>query len=335
MGPFARNQINATVVITGGSAGLGRALAHRFAEAGARVGIIARDAQALASLKDEFASSGVTVHIEDCDVADAAAVFMAADEMERALGPINIWINCAMLTVFSPFERITPEEFRRVTEATYLGYVHGTMAALRRMKPRNSGTILQIGSALAYRAIPLQSAYCGAKHAIRGFTNSLRCELLRDRSSIKLTMVQLPAMNTPQFDWARTHMGREPRPVAPVYQPEAIAEAVFRAAQEGRREYWLGRATIAAILGDMAAPAFLDRFLARHAYVAQERAVAVGPTRCDNLFAPITELHRIHGSFDAEAAARVFMWPELRIRAAAAGAAIILVLVILWLLAEL
>jgi NAD(P)-dependent dehydrogenase (short-subunit alcohol dehydrogenase family) len=296
------------------------------------VGIIARDAQALEA---ELIASGAAAHVEAYDVADAAAVFKAADEMERALGPIEIWINCAMLTVFSPFERIEPEEFRRVTEATYLGYVHGTMAALRRMRPRNSGSIIQIGSALAYRAIPLQSAYCRAKHAIRGFTNSLRCELLRDRSAIKLTMVQLPAMNTPQFDWARTHVEGEPRPVAPVYQPEAIAEAVFRATQEGHREYWLGRATIAAILGDMAAPAFLDRFLARHAYAAQERKTPVSPARRDNLFAPVTELHRIRGTFDDEAEARVFMAPELHIRTAATFALFILLAFVLWLLAAL
>ena len=206
---------NRTVVITGASAGVGRSVAHRFARAGARLGLIARDADALNEVKNEIEGLGGTAIVTAADVADADAVFEAADAIQRRFGSIDVWINDAMVTVFSPVWKITPQEFCRVTEVTYLGVVHGTMAALRHMRPRNRGTIIQVGSALAYRGIPLQAAYCGAKHAIRGFTNSLRSELIHDRSDIKLTIVELPAVNTPQFDWARTHMPRQPRPVPP------------------------------------------------------------------------------------------------------------------------
>jgi NAD(P)-dependent dehydrogenase (short-subunit alcohol dehydrogenase family) len=243
------------------------------------------------------------------DVADADAVLKAADMVAAKYGGIDIWINCAMVTVFSPLWRITAEEFRRVTEVTYLGFVHGTMAALRHMRPRNRGTIVQIGSALAYRGIPLQSAYCGAKYAIRGFTDSLRTELIHANSAIKLTIVELPAVNTPQFDWARTHMAKSPRPVAPVVQPEAIADIVFRAAHEPSREYWLGLSTLKAILGGMVLPKFLDRFLARNVYGGQETDVPVSPDRRDNLMTPVHDLHRTRGSFSQEAANAVMAVP--------------------------
>ncbi len=307
------------VVITGASAGVGRAAAHRFARAGASLGLIARDDAALDALRAELAPSAEKICCVACDMCDADAVFDAAQRIARELGPIDIWINNAMLTVFSPLSEITPEEFKHVTEATYLGYVYGTMAALRNMRPRNAGVILQVGSALAYRGIPLQSAYCGAKHAIRGFTDSLRAELIHDGSDIKLTMVQVPAVNTPQFDWARSHLAGAPRPVPPVVQPEAIADAIFHAAQEAHREYWLGRSTVQAILGNMLAPGLLDRYLAKFGYDSQQRKSARAPGRGDNLFAPLRELHHTRGSFDAEAESRVSMWSGERARVAAAG----------------
>jgi short-subunit dehydrogenase len=290
-----------TVVITGASAGVGRAIAHRFARAGARLGLIARDAEALAEVKAEIERMGGTACVAPADVADATAVFAAADTIAGALGPIEVWINDAMATVFSPLMQMTPDEFRRVTEVTYLGFVHGTMAALRHMQPRDRGTIIQVGSALAYRGIPLQSAYCGAKHAIRGFTNSLRSELIHTRSRVALTMVQLPAVNTPQFDWARSHLPRKPRPVPPVVQPEAIAEAIYHAACRPRREYWIGGSTIKVILANTILPGWLDRYLAKVAYGGQETAVAASSARPDNLLRPVHDLHRTRGSFSREA----------------------------------
>lgn len=320
-----RHMEGRVVVITGASAGVGRATARRFARAGARVGLIAREAAALEETRAEIESFGGKAHSVACDVADSAAVFEAAETLARELGPIEVWINNAMLTVFSPVSEITPEEFRRVTEATYLGYVYGTMAALRQMRPRKSGTIVQVGSALAYRGIPLQAAYCGAKHAIRGFTDSLRSELIHDGSDIRLTMVQLPAVNTPQFDWGRTHMGREPRPLPPVFQPESVADAIFRAARQTHREYWLGRSTVQAILGNMAAPGLLDRYLARRAYEGQRRKTPIQPGRQDNLFSPIHGLHRTRGSFSHEASGSLSVWSGDRARLAAAGLAAALI----------
>lgn len=310
------------VVITGASAGVGRAVAQRFAKAGARIGIIARDPAALADVAREIEEFGGTAHAVACDVAHAPALFDAADAIACELGPIDIWINDAMATVFSPVSEITPDEFRRVTEVTYLGGVFGVMAALRHMRRRNHGTIVQVGSALAYRAIPLQSAYCGAKHALRGFLDSLRCELIHEGSDIRITMVQLPAVNTPQFDWARTHVAKEPRPVAPVFEPEAIAEAIFAAAHEGRREYWVGGSTIAAIVGNMAAPGLLDRYLARTAYGAQERKKRISPERRDNLYSPVAEPHRTKGSFSYESRNGVSMWSATRARLTLAAAAL-------------
>jgi short-subunit dehydrogenase len=307
---------NRTVVVTGASAGVGRAIALRFARAGARLGLIARDEAALAQVKDEAERLGGAAHVAAADVADADAVFAAADDIARQLGPIEAWVNDAMVTVFSPVWEITPEEFRRVTEVTYLGAVHGTMAALAHMRTRNRGTIIQIGSALAYRGIPLQAAYCGAKHAIRGFTNSLRSELIHANSAITLTIMELPAVNTPQFDWARTHMAREPRPVPPVVEPEAIADAVFRAALSPRREVWIGWSTLKVILGNMVLPEFLDRYLARAAFEAQETRVPVAPGRRDNLMTPVHDLHRIRGIFGQEASNRTVVVPGAAARLA-------------------
>src|SRR3569832_698877 len=233
-----------TVVITGGTAGGGRAMAIRFAAAGDRVGILARDAAALEALRSELAARGSTVQVESVDVADAQDLMIAAEHLQEKLGPVDVWINNAMETVFSTVSRMTPREFQRVTQVTYLGVVHGTLAALSSMRPRGCGRIIQIGSALAYRGIPLQSAYCGAKHAIRGFTESLYTELMHEKSGIRVSLVELPAVNTPQFDWARTHLSHTPRPVGQPVQPEVVAEAVFRAAAGRYREYWIGLTTM-------------------------------------------------------------------------------------------
>jgi short-subunit dehydrogenase len=292
---------NRTVVITGASAGIGRATAHRFAKAKARIGLIARDSEALNDVKDEIEKMGGTAVVAPADVSDCDQVFAAADKIRRNLGPIDLWINDAMVTVFSPVWEMTPDEFRRVTEVTYLGAVYGTMAALRHMRGRDRGGIIQVGSALAYRGIPLQSAYCGAKHAIRGFTDSLRTELLHARSPITVTMMELPAVNTPQFDWARTHMPRQPRPVPPVVQPQVIADAIYRAALKPRREVWIGASTLKVILGNALMPRFLDRYLAHTTVEAQETRLPVSATRKDNLMSPVHELHRTRGSFGREA----------------------------------
>ena len=227
-----------------------------------------------------------------------------------------------MVTVFSPFVDIAPDEFRRVTDVTYLGCVYGTQAALRHMRPRNRGTIVQVGSALAYRSIPLQAAYCGAKHAIRGFTDSVRAELIHDRRQIDLTIVELPAVNTPQFDWARTHLPSQPRPVPPVVQPEAIADAIYQAALRPKREYWIGASTIKVVLANMLLPGVLDRLLARKAYSGQMTKVPVTPNRRNNLLTPVHDLHRTRGSFGAEAArsAVVVSGPAARIGVVLAGA---------------
>ncbi|WP_027999117.1 SDR family oxidoreductase [Sinorhizobium arboris] len=305
-----------TIVVTGASAGVGRATAVALAGMGAKVCLIARKSQGLLDAKAEAESKGAKAIAIAVDVADASAVFAAADECERHLGPIDIWINNAMATVFSPVAEITPEEVRRVTEVTYLGYVHGTMAALNFMRPRNRGVIVQVGSALAYRGIPLQAAYCGAKHAIRGFTDSLRAELIHEGSEIALTTVHLPAVNTPQFDWARTHMDAQPRPVAPVYRPEAAAAAIVHAALRPKREYWVGNRTSLIILGNIVAPSLLDRLLARTVEAQQTKRPANADRR-ENLFKPVDGLHRVNGSFGIEAAANAIAVSEPRTRIAA------------------
>src|SRR6185437_9459934 len=235
------------------------------------------------------------------DVADPEKVEDAASAVELEFGPINIWVNNAMTTIFAPLAQITPEEFKRATEVTYLGAVYGTMAALRRMAPRNRGCIVQVGSALAYRAIPLQSPYCGAKHAIRGFTDSLRSELLHDAIRVHLTMVQLPAMNTPQFEWCRTRLPRHPQPVPPIFEPEIAAEAIYWAAHATRREVCVGDSTIKAIVGNKLAPGLLDRYLAANGYESQQTPDPVSPNRPDNLFEPVAEHHRTRGTFASRA----------------------------------
>jgi len=296
---------NATVVICGGSAGVGRATALAFARAGYRVGLLARGRTGLAEAEQELQGLGARTLAVAADVADAEAVERAAVRFEAELGPISVWVNAAMATVFGPAAELTPQEIRRVTEVTYLGYVHGTLAALRRMRAQGSGTIVQVGSALSYRAIPLQSAYCAAKFAVRGFTDALRCELLHEGSPIRITMVQLPAHDTPQFDWARNKLPRRPQPVPPIHTPAVAARAILRAAEEAPRELWLGSATLKSIVGGMAMPALADRMLARQAYAGQMDTEPETPGRPDNLYEPVDEpgWHRAAGRFGQQARA--------------------------------
>ncbi|HWI29622.1 MAG TPA: SDR family oxidoreductase [Stellaceae bacterium] len=290
-----------TVVITGATAGVGRATARAFACRRARIGLLARGVDGLNATAAEVQQAGGEALALPTDVADADAVESAATAVERQFGPIDIWINCAMATIFAPLHEISPEEYRRATEVTYLGFVYGTMAALKRMRTRNRGTIVQVGSALAYRSVPLQAPYCGAKHAIRGFTDSLRSELEHEKSGIKLTMVQMPALNTPQFDWARNKMPRRPKPLGTIYEPEVAADAIVFGAHAGRREIYVGSATVEAILANKVVPGLLDRVLARRAVGGQLARDPAAPDAPDNLFTPVPGDHGAHGRFDAQA----------------------------------
>lgn len=319
----------AIVVITGATAGVGRAVAARFGCAGARLGLIARDFAALESCARELRDLGAQkVAVYAADVGDYAAIDRAASYFEETLGPIDLWINDAMLTVFSFVKDITPGEFRRVTEVTYLGVVHGCMAALKRMLPRGRGQIVNMGSALAYRGIPLQSAYCGAKHAIRGFTASLRSEMDHAKTGITVSIMELPAMNTPQFDWARTHMAHQPKPMGTIYQPGAAAQALFLAAARQPREYWVGFSTALTVVGNMIFPGFMDWYIGRTSVRGQQTRQAVGTDRQDNLFAPVTALHRTEGAFGAHAkkTAVILNGSIARVVIVAAGAAIFFIL---------
>ncbi|MGC9475069.1 SDR family oxidoreductase [Streptomyces sp. WG4] len=294
------------VVVTGATGGVGRATARAFGARGSSVAMLARGEHALERAAQEVREAGGRALPLVVDVADADAVDAAADRIEEELGPIDVWVNAAFSTVFAPVAEIRPEELRRATEVTYFGFVHGTQAALRRMTPRDRGTIVQVGSALAQRSVPLQAAYCGAKHAIQGFTESLRCELLHDRSGVRVTMVQMPGLNTPQFSWVLTRLPRHPRPVAPVYQPEVAAEAVLHAADRPeRREYWVGGSTVATLLGQKLAPGLLDRYLARTGYDGQQTGEPVDPSRPVNLWKPPDDTapadFGAHGIFDDEA----------------------------------
>lgn len=291
------------VVITGASAGVGRATAWAFAKRGAHIGLLARGRDGLVAARDEVHELGGQALVLPTDVADCDQVEAAAERVEREFGPITIWVNNAMTTIFAPVQAIPPEEFKRATEVTYLGTVHGTLAALKRMRPRNHGCIVQVGSALAYRSIPLQAPYCGAKHAIRGFTDSVRTELLHDQSRVRLTAVHLPALNTPQFSWGKTHMPRHPQPVPPIYQPEIAADAIVWAAYHKRREVYVGFPTVKAIFGNKLMPGFLDRYLARNGYEAQQTTTPVPPERADNLFTPVPGDYGAHGIFDSKAQA--------------------------------
>jgi NAD(P)-dependent dehydrogenase (short-subunit alcohol dehydrogenase family) len=289
------------VVITGASAGVGRATVRALAKRGAWIGLIARGVDGLEATRQEVEAAGGRALAIPLDVADAEAVDVAAARVEDELGPIDVWINNAMVSMVAPVDAMTPTEFRRVTEVTYLGVVHGTLAALRHMRPRDAGVIVQIGSGLAYRALPLQSAYSAAKHAVHGFTESLRSELIHDGSHIRLTMVQLPALNTPQFGWVRTRLAHEPKPLPPIYQPEVAAEAIIWAAEHDRREVNVGSMVEAGIVLNRLAPGLLDRYLAATAYEGQQAGRPVDPTRQDNLDFPLPGDHGAHGAFDAEA----------------------------------
>jgi NAD(P)-dependent dehydrogenase (short-subunit alcohol dehydrogenase family) len=306
-------------VVTGASAGIGRAVAVAFARRGWRVGLLARGEDGLEGARRDVEAAGGEALVLPADVADADAVARAADRAAAAFGGIDAWVNNAMATVFGEVWTLTPDEYRRVTEVTYLGAVHGTMAALRHMRPRGRGTIVQVDSALGYRAIPLQAAYCGAKFAIRGFTDALRCELLRERSGVRLSLLCLPAVDTPQFDWARNKMDRMPRPVAPVFAPEAVAGHVVRAAIDAPRELWVGAPTVQAIVGEMLAPGLLDRLLATRAYDGQRADAPAAGGRSDNLFAPAPGGDRgARGRFAAEARGSVTAFDPAPLRAAAA-----------------
>jgi short-subunit dehydrogenase len=302
-GKKMRSNRNGTevVVITGASAGIGRATAREFAKRGAQIGLLARGVDGLEAAKREVEELGGKALVVPTDVSDAAQVESAAAKIEEAFGPIDIWINNAMASVFSRFMDMTLDEFRRVTEVTYLGAVNGTAVALKRMLPRNRGCIVQIGSALAYRSIPLQSAYCGAKHAIRGFTDSLRSELIHDGSKVHLTMVQLPGVNTPQFDWVRSHLPKRGKPVGPVYQPEVAAAAIYWAAHQKRREVFVGIPAVTAILGNKIVPGALDHYLAKAAVEGQQTSEPRNPNQPDNLWRPVPGDHGAHGRFDAQA----------------------------------
>jgi NAD(P)-dependent dehydrogenase (short-subunit alcohol dehydrogenase family) len=291
---------NPVVVVTGASAGLGRAIAHGFAKKGARLGLIARNPEALHAARRECEQLGGRAVVLPADVADADAVEAAASRVEAEFGPIDIWVNNAMVSVFSPVKEMEPADYRRVTEVLYLGFVHGTLAALKRMLPRDRGTIIQIGSALAYRSIPLQSAYCAAKHAINGFTDSLRCELHHDHSNLQLTVVEMPAMNTIQFDWVKNRMPNMTQPVPPIYQPEVAAQVVVAAGldRRPRREYWVGIPTVAAIVGQKFIPGLLDRYLGRTGYKSQQlQGQPQDPNAPNNLYNYVPGDHGTRGKF--------------------------------------
>jgi NAD(P)-dependent dehydrogenase (short-subunit alcohol dehydrogenase family) len=289
------------VVITGASAGVGRALSRLFAQRGAHVALLARGKDGLEGARQEVESAGRKALAIPVDVSDPEQVEQAADQVEAQLGPIDIWINNAMTSVFSPVKEMTPDDFKRVTDVTYLGYVYGTLTALRRMLPRDRGVIVYVGSALAYRGIPLQAAYCAAKHAVQGFTESLRSELIHDHSHVRITMVQLAAINTPQFGWVKSRLPRKPQPVPPIYQPEVAARAIFHAATHKRRELWMGLPTVETIIGNRIMPGYLDRYLAEYGYESQQYDGTVGPDRRDNLWEPVPGDHGAHGDFDNRA----------------------------------
>ncbi|MBJ6748965.1 SDR family oxidoreductase [Geomonas anaerohicana] len=287
------------VVVTGASAGLGRAIAQAFAREGASIGLFARNRERLEATKLEVEQLGGKALVLVGDVADAQRVEDAAEEVEREFGPIDVWVNNAMTSVFSPFNQMTPEEFRRVTEVTYLGAVHGTMAALKRMLPRNRGKVIQVGSALSDRSIPLQSAYCGAKHGMRGFTDSIRCELIHEKSRVHITMVQLPAMNTPQFDWVESRLPNRPQPVPPIYQPEVAADAIVWASHHRRREIYVGLPTVKAMWGNKFIRGLLDVYLGRTGYKSQQTDEPERPDRPANLWQTVPGPYTAHGRFDA------------------------------------
>jgi NADP-dependent 3-hydroxy acid dehydrogenase YdfG len=293
-------QTSPVVVVTGASAGLGRAIAHAFAKRGAKIGLIARNPEALNAAKSECEALGGSAIVLPVDVSDADAVDQAASLVEQEFGPIDIWVNDAMVSVFSPVKEMEASDYKRVTDVLYLGFVHGTLSALKRMLPRDRGTIIQIGSALSYRSIPLQSAYCACKHAINGFTDSLRCELHHDNSNVKVTTIQMPAMNTTQFDWVKNRMPNDTQPVPPIFEPELTAEVVVQAgfAKNPRREYWVGSPTVMAIVGQRIIPGLLDRYLGKTGYKSQQiQGEPKDPNAPNNLYEYVPGIHSARGKF--------------------------------------
>lgn len=304
------------VVITGASAGVGRATVRAFAKRGARIGLLARGIDGLEGARQDVERLGGKALIVQTDVADADQVEAAAAKVEQTFGPIDIWVNVAMASVFSPAKEMKPEEYKRVTEVTYLGQVYGTLAALKRMLPRDAGRIINVGSALAYRGIPLQSAYCGSKHAIQGFTESVRTELMHDKSNVKISMVQLPAVNTPQFGWVKSRLPRKAQPVPPIYQPELIADAITYIADHYRRQMYIGLSTVIVIQGNKILPAFGDWYLSRTGYKSQQTDQPANPNRPNNLWEPVDGKgggdHGAHGAFDAKAMNRSWqLWADM------------------------
>ncbi|WP_138443060.1 SDR family oxidoreductase [Sinomonas susongensis] len=295
------------VVVTGASGGIGRASAVAFGREGDAVALLARGEAGLAGAAAEVEAAGGQALAVPVDVADAEALDAAADRVERELGPIDVWVNVAFTSVFSRFDEIKPEEYKRVTEVSYLGFVYGTMSALKRMRPRNKGTIVQVGSALAYRGIPLQTAYCGAKHAIQGFNEALRCELLHEGSPIRTTMVQMPAVNTPQFSWVLSRLPRQAQPVPPIYQPEVAARGVvYAAAHPERREYWVGASTALTLIANAVMPGVLDQYLAKTGFKSQQTSDPHNPEQPANLWEPADAEKDFgtHGIFDDKSSSR-------------------------------
>jgi NAD(P)-dependent dehydrogenase (short-subunit alcohol dehydrogenase family) len=307
---MARREV---VVITGASAGVGRATVREFAKRRASIALIARGTDGLEGARREVESAGGRALVIPVDVADAARVEAAVERVESTFGPIDIWVNNAMASVFSPIKEMTAEDFKRVTEVTYLGYVYGSLAALKRMLPRDRGTIVHVGSALAYRSIPLQAAYCAAKHAVLGFFASLRTELLHDGSNVKTTMVQMPALNTPQFGWVKSRLPRKAQPVPPIFQPEVAARAIYYAAHHPeRREYYVGFSTVKAIFGNKLLPSVGDHYLARDGYDSQQHDGPENPNRPNNLWEPVSGDHGAHGAFDERASSfSMELWLEM------------------------
>jgi len=318
-------QLDEVIVVTGASGGIGRATARAFARPGARIALLARGEHGLEGARAEIESAGATALVIPTDVADEQQVEAAAARVEQLWGRIDIWVNNAMSTIFGPIGALSGSQIKRATEVTYLGAVYGTLCALKRMRARNRGVIVQVGSALAYRAIPLQAPYCAAKHALRGFTDSLRSELLHDGSNIHLTMVILSAFNTPQFDWALNLVGKRPMPVPPIFQPELAAEAIVWAARHRRREVFVGWPAVKAVTANKLFPGWLDRVLARQGYTGQVTDEPVPPDACANLYQPCDVNPGAHGRFDREARRSSMQWSLTRHRSLIAGGCIALV----------